>query len=135
MKLRKILHWLLSPPKSGTAKMSPKRYNNGDAEFILELVNNFVVRVSHRNQVGWIGISVDWDPREPYTHTTFSNQLKDDGIDRAGLEFATPDEALRSLCRRMLRQQRKEDSRSVKDEERRDAARRVLREFLSELPD
>ena len=135
MKLRKILHRLLSPPKSGTAKMSPRHYNNGDAEFILELVNNFVVRVSHRNQVGWIGISVDWDPREPYTYTTFSSQLKDDGIDRAGLEFATPDEALRSLCRWLLRQQRKEDSRSVNVEERRDAARRGLREFLDQLPD
>ena len=135
MKLRKILHRLLSPSKSGTAKMSPRHYNYRDAEFILELVNNFVVRVSHRNQVGWIGISVDWDPREPYTYTTFSNRLKDDGIDRAGLEFATPDEALRSLCWWLLRQQRKEDARSVKDEEGRDAARRALREFLSELPD
>ena len=135
MKFLKILHRLLFPPKSGTAKMSrPRHYNDGQGEFILELVNDFVVRVSHRNQVGWIGVSVDWDPQEPYTHTTFSSQLKDGGIDRAGLEFATPDEALRSLCWWLLRQQRKEDARSVKDEESREAARRALREFLNELP-
>ena len=133
--MRKILHRLLSPPQHGTAKMSPRHYNNGDAEFILEPVNDWVVKVTHRNQVGWIGISVDWDPQEPYTYTTFSSRLKDDGIDPIGLQFATPDAALKSLCRWLLRQQRKEDSRSVNFEERKDAARRVLREFLNELPD
>ena len=115
--------------------MSLRDYNNGDAEFILEPVNNFVVKVIHRNQVGWIGISVDWNPQDPYTYTTTSNSLKDDGIDRVGLQFVTPDDALKSLCRRLLRQQRKEDSRSVNFEERKDVARRVLREFLNELPD
>ena len=133
--MRKILHRLLSPPQPGTAKMSPRHYNNGEAEFILEPVNDFVVKVTHRNQVGWIGISVDWDPQEPYTYTTFSSRLKDDGIDPIGLQFATPDAALKYLCQRLLRQQRKEDSRSVNFEERKDAARRVLREFLNELPD
>ena len=115
--------------------MSPRHYNNGEAEFILEPVNDFVVRVTHHNQVGWIGISVDWDPQEPYTYTTFSSRLKDDGIDPIGLQFATPDAALKYLCQRLLRQQRKEDSRSVNFEERKDAARKVLREFLNELPD
>ena len=133
--MRKILQQLLSPPQQSTAKMGLRHYNNGDAEFILEPVNDSVVKVTHRDQVGWIGINADWDPQEPYTHTTFSSRLKDDGIDPIGLQFATPDDALKSLCRRMLRQQRKEDSRSVNFEERRDAARRVLREFLNELPD
>ena len=115
--------------------MRRRHYNNGDAEFILEPINEWVVRVTHRNQVGWIGISMDWDPQGPYTYTTFSSRLKDDGIDPIGLQFVTPDDALKSLCRWLLRQQRKEDSRSVNFEERKDAARRVLREFLNELPD
>ena len=115
--------------------MSLRHYNNGDAEFILEPVNDFVVKVTHRNQVGWVGISVDWDPQEPYTYTTVSSLLKDDGIDRVGLQFVTPDDALKSLCRWLLRQQRKEDSRRENIEERKDAAKRVLRGFLNELPD
>ena len=133
--MRKILHRLLSPPQQGTATVSLRHYNNGDAEFILEPVNEWVVKVTHRNQVGWIGVSVDWDPQEPYTYTTFSSRLKDEGIDPIGLQFATPDAALNFLCQRQLSQQRKEDSRSVNFEERKDAARRVLREFLDELPD
>ena len=93
------------------------------------------MKVIHRNQVGWIGISVDWNPQEPYTYTTISNSLKDDGIDRVGLQFVTPDDALNFLCQRRFRQQRMEDSRSVNFEERKDAAVRVLRVFLNELPD
>ena len=114
--------------------MTLRHYNNGDAEFILEPVNEWVVKVTHRNQVGWIGASLDWDPQDPYTHTTFSDRLKDDGIERVGSEFATPGEALRSLCWWLLRQQRKEDSRSVNLKEKKDAASTVLREFLDELP-
>ena len=115
--------------------MSLRHYNNGEAEFILEPVNDSVVKVTHRNQVGWLGISLDWDPQEPYTFTTSSSRLKDDGIERVGLQFVTPDDALKSLCRWLLRKQRREDSRSVNSEERKDAARRVLREFLNDLPD
>ena len=133
--MSKILRWLLSPPQQGTAQMGLRHYNNGDAEFILEPVNEWVVKVTHRNQVGWIGVSVDWDPQEPYTYTTSSSRLKDEGIDPIGLQFATPEAALNFLCWSQLRQQRKEDSRSVNFEERRDAAKRVLREFLDELPD
>ena len=51
------------------------------------------------------------------------------------LQFVTPDDALKSLCRWLLRQQRREDFRSVNFEERKEAARTVLREFLIELPD
>ena len=91
--------------------------------------------MNNRTQVGWIGISLDWDPQRPYTTTTFSNRLSDDGIERIGSEFATPDDALKSLCWWLLRQQRREDSRSVNLEERKNAARKVLREFLDELPD
>ena len=56
--------------------MTLRHYNNGEAEFILEPVNDSVVKVTHRGQVGWIGISLDWDPQRPYTTTTFSHRLK-----------------------------------------------------------
>ena len=115
--------------------MRRRHYNNGEAEFILEPVNDSVVKVTHRNQVGWIGISLDWDPQQPYTYTTISNRLKDDGIERIGLQFVIPDDVLKSLARWLLRQQRREDSQSINFEERKNAARRVLREFLAELPD
>ena len=88
--MSKILRWLLSPPQQDTAQVGLRHYNNGDAEFILEPVNEWVVKVTHRNQVGWIGVSVDWDPLEPYTYTTFSSRLKDDGIDPLGFAVRHP---------------------------------------------
>ena len=33
----------------------------------MDPVNDAVVKVTHRNQVGWIGISLDWDVQRPYT--------------------------------------------------------------------
>ena len=39
------------------------------------------------------------------------------------------------LCNILLDMQRKEDSKRVNPEERKQSARKVLREFLDELPD
>ncbi len=114
--------------------MKRRHYNNGEAEFILEPVNDAVVKVAHKDQVGWVGISLDWDVQRPYTSTTLPSQLRDDGINGALFEYTTPDDALRALCARLLAQQRREDSRRINPEERKAAARRVLREFLNEQP-
>ncbi len=115
--------------------MRRRHHNNGEAEFILEPVNDAVVKVTHQNQVGWIGISLDWDAQRPYTSTTTPSQLRSDGIDGTGFLYSTPEGALRFLCTRPLDQQRKEDSQRVNPEERKSAARRVLREFLNEQPE
>ena len=58
-----------------------RHYNNGEAEFMLDPVNDAVVKVTHRNQVGWIGISLDWDVQRPYTFTTSPAEISDDGLD------------------------------------------------------
>ena len=114
--------------------MKRRHYNSGEAEFILEPLNDAVVKVTHRDQVGWFGISLDWDAQRPYTSTTLPSQLRDDGIDGMGFQYGTPDDALRALCARLLDQQRREDSRRINPEERKAAARRLLREFLNEQP-
>lgn len=114
--------------------MERRHYNNGEAEFILEPVSDAVVKVTHRDQAGWFGISLDWDAQQPYSYTTLPSQLRDDGIDGALFRYTTPDDALKALCTWLLNQQRKEDSRRINPEERKAAARRVLREFLNEQP-
>ena len=115
--------------------LTRRHYNNGNAEFILEPLNDAVVKVTHRDQVGWIGISLDWDAERPYTSTTISSQLRDDGISGLGLHHGTPDAALRFLCGTLLNLQSKVDSQRINPEERKAAAKRVLREFLNELPE
>ena len=116
-------------------QMTPRHYNNGEAEFILEPVNDAVVKVTHRDQVGWIGISRDWDAQRPYTQTTSASSIRDDGIDDFLFHYSTPDDALRTLCNWLLNSQRKRDSQRVNPEERKAAARKVLREFLDEQPE
>lgn len=113
--------------------MKRRHYNNGQAEFILEPVSPSLVKVAHRDQTGWFGLNSDWDVHHPYAWTTMEFQATDDGI--AGPTFCatTPDRALRGLCREMLDDQRREDSKRVNPEERQEAARQVLREFLEEL--
>jgi hypothetical protein len=115
--------------------MKPRHYNNGEAEFILEPLSPSLVKVTHRGQVGWFGINLDWDVDFPYGYVTYESFIQEDGISGRGLASSTPDGALQSLCRLMLGHQRREDSQRVNPEERREAARRVLREFLEELPD
>ena len=85
--------------------MEKRHYNNGEAEFMLDPVNDTVVKVTHRNQVGWIGISLDWDVQRPYTFTTSPAEISDDGVggfESFVLRYSTPDEALKSLCTMLL---------------------------------
>ena len=115
--------------------LDKRHYNNGEAEFMLDPVNDAVVKVTHRNQVGWIGISLDWDVQRPYTFTTSPAEISDDGLDGVVFRFSTPDEALKFLCTMLLDDQGREDSQRVNPEERKAAAKRVLREFLNEQPE
>ena len=115
-------------------QMKRRHYNNGEAEFIMEPVNDAVVKVIHRDQTGWFGISRDWDPQQPYTETTVSSFIRDDGIGGIGFLYASPDDALRALCTSLLNMQRKQDSRRVNPEARKAAAVRVLCEFMNEQP-
>lgn len=121
-------------------------HNNGQAEFILQPMSDSLVRVTHRDQVGYIGISQNWDVAAPYSWTfrdrtarpgdvDMESFAKPDGIHRNPFGEPTPEAALKVLCNILLDMQRKEDSKRVNPEERKQSARKVLREFLDELPD
>ena len=127
----------VEPPNREPAGMeglvSRRHYNNGHAEFILEPVCPSVVRVEHRDQVGWIGINKNWDVLQPFAETHLESHVDDDGIRGSLWSYDTPEKALRSLAGTMLSDQRKADSRRINPEERQNAARQVLREFLDDL--
>ena len=110
-------------------------YNYRDAVFILDPLSESVVKVTHRDQVGYFGFNRKWDPSRPYTHTDYKGFVNDDGIEGMTIfSYSSPDAALKALCDSMLRDQRREDARRTNPEERKRAARRVLGEFLEELP-
>ena len=113
-----------------------RHYYHQGAVFILEALSDSVVRVTHREQSGCFGFNRKWDPSRPFTWTVSGSYfVHDDGIDgMATSMYATPDAALEVLCDWMLADQRKEDARRINPEERKRAARKVLGEFLEEIP-
>ena len=127
---------LVSTVKISTNTMTTQErtYCLDSVDFTLEPINNSVTKVTHRNQVSWISISTDWDAQRPYTWTIIPSWVGDDGIHNAVFTFDTPDNALRSLCRVLLTEQSKEDSKNINPQDRKTAAQRVLKEFLRDLP-
>ena len=115
--------------------MKKRHYNNGDGEFILEPLSDSLVKVTHRDQTGYLGMNTEWDARKPFAWTKWRDQTSDDGVNDGFWSYPTPDSALESLCDILLSDQSKEDSRRINPEGRKNAARRVLNEFLEELPD
>ena len=102
--------------------------------FILESISDSVVRVTHQEQTGYFGISRDWDPSMPYRSTRAESLVHTDGIGEPGYPFATPDEALRSLCDLMLADQYPEGAGRTNPQEGKRTARQVLAVFMDELP-
>ncbi len=115
--------------------MKKRHYNNGDGEFILEHLSDKLVKVTHRDQTGYFGINKEWDVSRPYAQTTMASDAHEDGISGSIIAFSTPEDALKALCGLMLTAQRKEDSKRINPEGRKEAASQVLKEFLEELPD
>ena len=109
-------------------------YSDGTNDFILEPVNESVVKVTHRDQTGYIGINVEWDAASPYSWCTLPDSAQPSGVRNAVARFSTPDQALSRLCRLLLSEQSKADSQKINPEERQAAARQVLQEFFHGLP-
>ena len=110
-----------------------RHYNHEGAEFILEPLSDSVVRVTHREQTGYFGVAKDWEAARPYTWTTLTSGA--DEVDGGVVSYSTPEAALDPLCGLLLNKQHKEDSKRINPEQRKRAARKVLGEFLEELPD
>ena len=120
----------------GERKITEKRiYSFRDAEFLLEPVSDSVIRIAYGDDVAYVGMNVDWNPNRPYCWTELEWQVQAEGIDVSSVfEYPTIDEALERPCEDMLKAQRRRDAQRINPEERKAAARRVMREFLDELP-
>ena len=115
--------------------MKRRIYSYRDEQFILEPLYESVVRVTYREQTGYVGLNSDWEADRPYTWINWEGDFDEGGIS-AGLSYSypVPELALEDLCRVLLREQRKQDSQRINPEERKQAGRQVFKEFLEELP-
>ena len=128
-------HTILTTRTARAAMTTQSRiFRFTEKDFILEPVNDSGTKVTHRDRVGWRGINTNWDAQRPYTWTTSPNQVGSTGITNPVFTADTPDSALRYLCQILLREQGKEDSRNINPQERQAAARKVLEEFLLDIP-
>ena len=50
--------------------MNERHYNHGDYGFVLESLSDSLVRVTHRDQTGYLGIIMNWDAGKPYAALT-----------------------------------------------------------------
>ena len=116
--------------------MNRRIYSYQDEEFFLDPMSDSVVRVTHGEQTGYFGLKKDWEAARPYTWINWESNAYEDGI-AADFSYSYPiaEMALEDLCRVLLREQRKQDDKRINPEERKDAARQVMREFLEEFPD
>lgn len=116
--------------------MNRRLYSYQDQEFILEPVSDSVTRVTYGEQTGYFGLKKDWEAARPYTRINRESGVHEDGISASfSYSYPTPEMALEDLCSLLLREQRKQDDKRINPEERKEAARQVMREFLKELPD
>ena len=114
--------------------MRERRYNFKDTEFILEPLNPNVVRVRHRNQVGYSGVNQERSHIFPYAFSTSEPMVKGKGVNSV-LTCGTPDDALKELCELLLHLQSKEDASTLNPDDGKEGAERALQNFLEELPD
>ena len=116
--------------------MNRRLYSYQDEEFILDPVSDSVIRVTHQEQTGYFGLKKDLEAARPYTWVNWEHDVQEDGISASfSYSYPTTEMALEDLCRVLLRAQRKQDDKRINPEERKEAARQVMWEFLEELPD
>ena len=60
--------------------MKKRHYNYQDREFILEPLSDSLVKVTHRDQTGYLGMNTEWDARNPFAWTKWRDQTSDDGV-------------------------------------------------------
>ena len=88
--------------KPGRAPTTRKQIIVRGESFFLEPLSPSVVRVEHRDQVGWFGISRNWDVDNPFAFQTWELESYDDGVGNSMTETSTPESALNSLIHWLL---------------------------------
>ena len=115
--------------------MTRKRIIIDGEDFFLEPLSPSVVRVEHRDQVGYFGISRDWDVNRPFAYQSSPLESLDEGIGNSMTATTTPRSALRCLAYHLTEAQKKEESQRINPEARKGMAQWQLHECLEGLPD
>lgn len=131
---REIIDLKMSDDSTRQPTLKTWNYEFGQVQFVLQRLSESLIKVTYRDQVGYLGLVKDFDAGKPYGWSPTWSGVSENGI-AYGMHYSTPESVLSDLCRIMLSDQRKEGSKRINPGERKQAARVVLREFFHELPD
>ena len=106
---------------------------DGEDSF-LESLSPSVVKADHRDQVGWIGVSMECDADLAFAYQTWPLESLDEGVGSSTTLTSTPQSALRCLTHRLIEAQRKEESQRINPKARRGMSQWTLQEYLEGLP-
>ena len=115
--------------------MTRKRVMINGKEFLIEALSPSVVKVEHKEQVGWIGISKDCDVNSPFAFQFRETESLDEGVGTNITASSTPRTALICMAFHLTQAQQKEESLRINPEARRGMARWQLHEYLEGLED
>ena len=131
---REIIDLKISDDSTRQPTVKTWNYEYWQIQVTLQHLSESLIKVTHRDQVGYLGLVKDFDADKPYGWSATGSGVSEDGID-IGSKYSTPESAVSDLCRIMLSDQRKEDSKRTNPEERKQGARVVLEEFFDEFFD
>ena len=102
-------------------------------EFFLETVSPSMVKVTHKEQVGWIGLSKDSDDNKAFAYQLWPLQTGEEGVGTSLTDAQTPRQALLNLAFRITRRQERDDYLRINPKARKGLAEWELKEFMEGL--
>ena len=115
------------------AVMTQRRVLIKGEEFFLETISPSIVKVTHKEQVGWIGLSKDSDDNKAFAYQLWPLQAGEEGVGTSLTDAQTPRQALLNLAFRLTRRQERDDYLRINPKARKGLAEWELKEFMEGL--
>ena len=113
--------------------MTQKRVFIKGEEFLLETVSPSIVKVTYKEQVGWIGLSNNSDDNKAFAYQTWPLRAGEEAVGTSLTDAQTPRQALLDLAFRLTRRQERDEHLRINPKARKGLAEWELKEFMEGL--
>ena len=113
--------------------MTQKRVLIKGEEFFLEMVSPSIVKVTYKEQVGWIGLSNNSDGNNAFAHQTRPLKTGEEAVGSSMSDAPTSRLALVELAIRLTRRQERAEYLRINPKARKGLAEWELKEFMEGL--
>ena len=102
-------------------------------DYFLEALSSSIVKVTYREQVGWIGLSTSSDDNKTFAHQTWPLQEGEKTLGTSMTDAQTPRLALLALAFRLTLRQKRAEHLRINPQAREGVAQWELKEFMENL--